>query len=120
MMNDNPWCLYDNNFTGFLGETEMSILGKLVNHYHGEARTTTIDAWKGEINIMRQVLSYCDDKNGRIIFEYDIPRLGKRIDIVLLYKGIIFCVEFINALSGDSSFVPPFKLFSSSITGFLC
>ena len=94
MMNDNPRCLYDNNFTGFLGETEMSILGKLVNHYHGEARTTTIDAWKGEINIMRQVLSYCDDKNGRIIFEYDIPRLGKRIDIVLLYKGIVFCIEF--------------------------
>ena len=32
--------------------------------------------------------------NGQIIFEYDIPRLGKRIDVVLLLKGIIFCLEF--------------------------
>lgn len=29
-----------------------------------------------------------------MIFEYDIPRLGKRIDVVLLIEGIIFCVEF--------------------------
>ena len=30
----------------------------------------------------------------KIIFEYDIPRLGKRIDIVFLYHGIVFCHEF--------------------------
>ena len=28
------------------------------------------------------------------IFEYDIPRLGKRIDAVLLLRGIVFCLEF--------------------------
>ncbi len=33
-------------------------------------------------------------KAERFIFEYDIPRLGKRIDVVLLLKGIIFCIEF--------------------------
>ena len=43
---------------------------------------------------MKEVLSGLFDKNGDIIFEYDIPRLGKRVDIVLLYKGIIFCLEF--------------------------
>ena len=34
------------------------------------------------------------DKDGRIVFEYDIPRLGKRIDVVLLFRGIVFCLEF--------------------------
>ena len=29
-----------------------------------------------------------------VVFEYDIPRLGKRIDAVLLLKGIVFCLEF--------------------------
>lgn len=43
---------------------------------------------------MKDLLSKFTDKNGTIIFEYDIPRLGKRIDVVLLYKGIIFCIEF--------------------------
>ena len=28
------------------------------------------------------------------MFEYDITRLGKRIDVVLLLKGIIFCLAF--------------------------
>lgn len=34
------------------------------------------------------------NEDAEIIFEYDIPRLGKRIDVVLLLRGIIFCLEF--------------------------
>ena len=68
-MSDNPRCLYDNSFTGFMSETGMSILGKLVDHYHGEARTTTIEAWKGEISIMQDVLSRLGKSEGRVIFE---------------------------------------------------
>ena len=43
---------------------------------------------------MQNVLSQYKNNNGQIIFEYDIPRLGKRIDVVLLYRGIVFCLEF--------------------------
>lgn len=94
MVNNNPRCLYDNNFIDFIRENETSILGKLCDRYHGDAKTTTRDAWKGEIAVMQRVLSQLSDKDGRIVFEYDIPRLGKRIDVVLLYKGIVFCLEF--------------------------
>ena len=92
--NINPRCLYNNSFAGFMSEKDISILGTLIDNYHGEAKTTTIEAWKGEIAVMQNVLTQLSDKGGRIIFEYDIPRLGKRIDVVLLYKGIIFCLEF--------------------------
>ena len=94
MVNNNPRCLYDNNFIDFIEEDKTSILGKLCDRYHGDAKTTTRDAWKGEIAVMQRVLSQLSDKDGRIVFEYDIPRLGKRIDVVLLYKGIVFCLEF--------------------------
>lgn len=93
-MRNNPRCLYDNNLIGFLNEAEVSILGKLCDRYHGDAKTTTREAWKGEISVMKDALSLLSNKDGRIIFEYDIPRLGKRIDVVLLYRGIIFCLEF--------------------------
>ena len=43
---------------------------------------------------MKSVLAALPDKNGRIVFEYDIPRLGKRVDVVLLLEGIVFCLEF--------------------------
>jgi DUF2075 family protein len=39
-------------------------------------------------------LSHYADRDAQIVFEFDIPRLGKRIDVVLLLEGIVFCLEF--------------------------
>ena len=86
-------CLYNSDFTTFLYTDSASIYRILDDNYHGEALTTTRDAWKAEIDIMKNVVSSLNN-DGQIIFEYDIPRLGKRIDVVLLYRGIVFCLEF--------------------------
>ena len=93
-MSKNPLCLYHNDFLTFLSQSTDSIFGMLCDSYHGDALTTTREAWKREIEIMKSVLSALPDKAGQIVFEYDIPRLGKRIDVVLLYRGIVFCLEF--------------------------
>ena len=93
-MNMNPRCLYNDSFESFLHKDANSIFGVVCDNYHGEALTTTREAWKSEIKIMQNVISNLNDTNGNIIFEYDIPRLGKRIDVVLLYRGIVFCIEF--------------------------
>lgn len=69
-------------------------MGTFVNNYHGVAMTTTNEAWADEIRIMQEVLQPWKDEDGQVIFEYDIPRLGKRIDVVLLLRGLIFCLEF--------------------------
>ena len=87
-------CLYNSSFKTFLNTDDNSIFGSLCDNYHGETLTTTREAWKSEITIMKSVLSDYADKNGEIIFEYDIPRLGKRVDVVLLLEGIVFCLEF--------------------------
>ena len=87
-------CLYDSNFEEFFSLKASVIFGELCEKYHGEALTTTREAWIEEISIMKNVISQYCDKEGKIIFEYDIPRLGKRIDVVLLLEGIIFCLEF--------------------------
>lgn len=86
-------CLYNSDFATFLYADSASIYRILDDNYHGEALTTTRDAWKAEIDIMKNVVSSLNN-DGQIIFEYDIPRLGKRIDVVLLYRGIVFCLEF--------------------------
>ena len=93
-MKKNPRCLYNNSFNEFYCESSSSILGVLCENYNGNALTTTRDAWIGEIEIMKRIISQYRDEDGQIIFEYDIPRLGKRIDVVLLLKGIVFCLEF--------------------------
>lgn len=87
-------CLYNSSFTDFLNTDDNTVFGVLCDRYHGEALTTTREAWKSEISIMKDILVRFANKDGQIIFEYDIPRLGKRVDVVLLFEGIVFCVEF--------------------------
>ena len=87
-------CLYNSSFDEFISADENLIFGVIDGGAHGVTLTTAKEAWKAEISIMKGVLSELDVKDGQIIFEYDIPRLGKRVDVVLLLKGIVFCLEF--------------------------
>jgi DUF2075 family protein len=90
----NPRCLYDSDIERFLLGDRESILGILCDNYHGDIPTTSREAWMREIDILQTVLVPWKDSDGHIVFEYDIPRLGKRIDVVLLLRGIVFCLEF--------------------------
>ncbi len=87
-------CLYENNIDSFLSEDKNTIFGALCEAYHGDALTTTRDAWLREIDILQRALKPWMYSGGYIVFEYDIPRLGKRVDVILLLKGIVFCLEF--------------------------
>lgn len=87
-------CLYRSDFKSFIESDPYSILGRIHDAFHGQALTTTDEAWNSEINLLQSVLVPWKDEEAEIIFEYDIPRLGKRIDAVLLLRGIIFCLEF--------------------------
>ena len=93
-MKKNPRCLYESDIKNFINKDSESVLGTLCDNYHGNAQTTTIEAWMGEIKLLQKVLMPWKESDGRIVFEYDIPRLGKRIDVVLLLNGIVFCLEF--------------------------
>jgi len=87
-------CLYHNSITKFLDASPLAILGDFALNYHGQILTTTNEAWAVEISLMNSVLQPWHDEFGQVVFEYDIPRLGKRVDVVLLLRGIIFCLEF--------------------------
>ena len=87
-------CLYKSDFKSFIEADPYSVLGRIHDAFHGQALTTTDEAWLEEIQLLRTVLFPWKDEEAEIIFEYDIPRLGKRIDVVLLLRGIIFCLEF--------------------------
>lgn len=86
-------CLYNSDFKSFIEADPYSVLGRIHDAFHGQALTTTDEAWLGEIQLLQDVLLPWKEE-AEIIFEYDIPRLGKRIDVVLLLRGIIFCLEF--------------------------
>ena len=91
-MGKSSRCLLETDFKTFLEEDQKLIFGELCDAYHGDALTTTREAWLKEIEILQEVLKPWKESDGHIVFEYDIPRLGKRLDVVLLLKGIIFCL----------------------------
>ncbi|MBD5208165.1 MAG: DUF2075 domain-containing protein [Bacteroidales bacterium] len=87
-------CLYKSDFKSFIEADPYSVLGRIHDAFHGQTLTTTDEAWLGEIQLLQNVLLPWKEEEAEIIFEYDIPRLGKRIDVVLLLRGLIFCLEF--------------------------
>jgi len=77
----------------FILQSKNEILG--IIHSNSSSNEVTIQqssAWDQEIAILKKQLQ--EMKEGRIIFEYTIPRMGKRVDVVLLHEGIIFLLEF--------------------------
>lgn len=49
-------------------------------------------SWEEEIRILKREL--VPFRDGKLLFEYTIPRIGDRIDNVLIHNGIIFLLEF--------------------------
>ncbi len=76
----------------FLATSPNEILGALLANSAGSATEhSQRDAWQEEITILKNVLR---ETEGMIYFEYSIPRMGKRIDTVLLIGPVLFVLEF--------------------------
>ena len=84
---------YSASIAEFLQQSNSEIIG--IIHSNDISAETTIqqsNTWEMEVRILKnQMRSFSD---GRIIFEYTIPRMGKRVDVVVLYRNIVFLLEF--------------------------
>lgn len=78
----------------FFREDINSIMGKLAGWSSFSVDLTQEAAWRHQIVVLRRCLTALNAAKGHICFEYDIPRLGRRIDVVLLLGGIVFVIEF--------------------------
>jgi hypothetical protein len=82
---------YSDSITTFLAASPTDILGTLVTNSGFAIELTEREAWREEIRILKGVLA---NVQGRIYFEYTIPRMGRRIDVVLLVGSVLFVLEF--------------------------
>lgn len=83
---------YSNDIQSFLNQDNYSIFGEITMNDQFSAEDLQKNTWNREIEILKRELSQLLD--GHIIFEYTIPRIGNRIDNIVIYKGIIFLLEF--------------------------
>ncbi|WP_147678480.1 DUF2075 domain-containing protein [Algibacter pacificus] len=83
---------YNNSILGFLKDDSNYILGKLsLNHTNRHLEDLQKNAWVEQIEILKRELQ---EFEGEIYFEFQIPRMGKRVDNIIIINDCIFVVEF--------------------------
>lgn len=75
----------------FLKATPEEIIGGISSNTTFSVDPAQRDAWLGQIEILKPTLA---GLRGAIFFEFIVPRIGSRIDVVLIIGPIIFVVEF--------------------------
>ena len=83
---------YSNSINNFLKDSEKEILGEMIaNHKNRTLDELQRNAWLSQIRILKsQIL----DIKGHIYFEFAIPRMGKRVDNIIISGNKVFVIEF--------------------------
>lgn len=82
---------YGKSIAEFLVEDSDAIFGILSKSESFDTNRDQKDAWSEEIGLLKSILA---GYSGHIFFEYSIPRLGKRADVILVINGVVLCLEF--------------------------
>ena len=85
---------YSDSIAKFLVTPDSSILGQLTLNHAFALEDLQRNAWVRQIKILKASFGSESHISGHIFFEYAIPRMGKRIDVVLLIGDVVFALEF--------------------------
>ena len=87
---------YSDTISRFLTKNTEEIIGKLTLASQHDINDDTSNSWIEEIETLKSVLTPYKER-GSVYFEYNIPRMGRRADAILVIDEIIFVLEFKTA-----------------------
>lgn len=77
----------------FLNDDAVRIFGKLTGEHGFQTLTPELKAsWMSQITLLKSKLA--GFTTGHLFFEFTIPRMGKRVDAILIYDDLVFVIEF--------------------------
>ena len=82
---------YGGSIADFLKSSVDTIFAQLAKRNDFDLISTQRDAWIEQIEFLRSSLN---GLTGTLFLEFNIPRMGRRIDAVLLIGPVVFVVEF--------------------------
>jgi hypothetical protein len=89
--NSSPSAYYSATIAAFCIADEDAIVGTITKNSSFAVETTQRDAWIAEIQILKASIN---GVAGDIFLEFVVPRIGSRIDAVIISQGLIFVIEF--------------------------
>lgn len=84
---------YSDTIEDFLSRNFEEIIGALALSSPHDINDETTQSWVTEIETLKDALNSFSGR-GSIYFEYNIPRMGKRADVIVVIDGIIFVLEY--------------------------
>lgn len=84
---------YRASIRDFITTSPDSVLVAIESASSFTIETTQRDAWREQVRIMRGVLPALD-VDGLIAVEFVVPRMGKRIDVLLVVGAVVYVLEF--------------------------
>lgn len=85
---------YSRAIDGFLKDSVPTILGLLAAQHQFALEDLQRNAWIEQMQILKRLFAEQPNFVGHLFFEFAIPRMGKRVDVVLLAGDVIFALEF--------------------------
>jgi len=82
---------YSDSIVNFKKATQEEILGQLSQFNQFSLELNQRNAWLTEIQLLKKSLERFD---GQLYFEFTIPRVGQRIDVLAIIGPVIFILEF--------------------------
>lgn len=84
---------YGKLLSDFLAADASTVIGELTQRSAFNVDQAQVAAWEGSIECLRDALAPWAAE-GRLFLEFDVPRLGRRIDAVLVLRNAVFVIEF--------------------------
>ena len=96
---------YKAKVSDFIEAVEEEILGQLANqHKFRQLEQQQINAWRRQVKELKNAL--ISFREATLLLEFEIPRIGKRVDAILILNGSILVLEYkVGAKSYDASSV---------------
>ena len=82
---------YSSSIAAFCSKNIDSILGKMAQRNDFDLNLFQRDAWIEQAGILKNALG---PYQGKIYFEFSIPRMGRRVDAIVIIQSVIFVIEF--------------------------
>jgi hypothetical protein len=83
---------YKQTIKNFLDSSIEQVIGSITLSNQFDAAATQNKSWEQQTIILKTALQGYEE--GTIFFEFSIPRMGKRVDCLVLLRNIVFVIEF--------------------------
>lgn len=82
---------YSNTITQFLQTSTEEIIGTITLSNQFDSNTNQNKSWEQQIPVLKKSL---EGFKGTLFLEFSIPRMGKRVDCLVIIENVVFVIEF--------------------------